>query len=529
VKVVFVYPATENLGIEYLSAYLKKAGHETELLFDPQPFNDLITHIPPLARLFNLENKIVDRAEEAGGDLIAFSVVTDNFGWSLRMAEKIKNRTGKPIVFGGIHPSAVAGEVLSYPFVDYVIRGEGEEAIADLADSLSNGSVNTEIKNLAYRKNGSVIYNPLRNLVQDLDDLPFPDKDFFYSAAHPAFRRAYHITTSRGCAYHCSFCFNSFQKKLYSNTGEGKMKYLRRRSIGNVIEELTAAHKKYGFKTVEFWDDIFTLHKSWVLEFLGEYSGNVGLPFACRVNPNAVDDSLIQALEKANCRVVHMGIQSFNETTGEYVLKRRQRNIKVEKVIEIFAKSGIYLYTDNMIGIPGQKEEEIADLIRFYNRHRVDFIKLLWLRYYPKIEIVEIAKNMGVLSDKELKRIDAGLDSKPFTQTCKGDNPDFNRLRNLGISLPLLPRRLVSFILERRRYRFIPGIDLYNYGAVACRIKGLLTFAKKPIPTYFSIWGYLRMIVDNIRTKIGYSLRLPGRRPADKNKIPRKVHGNQRP
>lgn len=525
-KVVFVYPATENLGIEYLSAYLKKAGHDTELVFDPCPFDDMMTHIGPLAKLFNLENQVVDRAVEAGGGLIAFSVVTDNFGWSLRLAEKIKKRTGKPIVFGGIHPSAVPEEVLKYPFVDYVIRGEGELALAELADSLSAGSVNTEMKNLVYRKNGSVVHNPLRNLIQNLDDLPFPDKDFFYDATHPAFRRAYHITTSRGCAYHCSFCFNSFQKKLYSGAGEEKMKYLRRRSIKNVIEELNSAHKKYQFKTVEFWDDIFTLHKSWVLEFLEEYSDRVGLPFACRVNPNAVDEVLLNALEKANCRVVHMGIQSFNESTGEYILKRRQRNNKVESVIELFNKSGIYLYTDNMIGIPGQKEEEIADLIRFYNRHRVDFIKLLWLRYYPKIEIVDIAKNMGVLSGPDIKRIDRGLHSKPFTQTCEGDNPLFNRLRNLGILLPLLPRRLVSFVLERRLYRFMPGVDLYNYGTVACRIKGLLKGDKKPIPTYFSMWGYLRMIVDNCRKKIGYTLGLTGRRLADENKVSGKAHGN---
>lgn len=504
-KVVFCYPATENLGIEYLSAALKGAGHTTELVFDPKPFNDLNLNMPLLARLFSMEDMAVEKIVNAGGGLIAFSVVTDNFQWAVRIAEKVKRRVNTPIVFGGIHPTAVPEQVLEHPCVDYVIRGEGEGALVELAATLENGAATAAIQNLSFRNGKKTVNNPLRPLIHDLDALPFPDKEFFYNAAPAAFRRVYHMQTSRGCAYHCSFCFNSFQKAIYDDAGE-QGKYLRRRSIPNVIRELKEAREKWGYTSVEFWDDIFTLHKGWTLEFLEAYATEVGAPFACRVNPNAVDEALIAALEKANCRVVHMGIQSFNEATGEYILKRKQRTVKVEKIIDLFAASAIYLLTDNLIGIPNQKEEEMVDLLRFYNRHRVDYIKLLWLRYYPKIEIVNVARGLGVLSDADVAAINNGQDARPFTETTKYDNPVFGRIRNLGILLPVLPRRLASILIEKRLYRFFPKGDFYSYGTVLCRAKALLTGGKKPVPTYFSVGGYLRMSAGNITAKLGWLL-----------------------
>ena len=245
-KIAFVCFGEEQLGVEYLSAVLKSNGHNTKLFFDPLLFNDFILKIRSFARILSCKPTILKELEKFKPDLICFSVISDHYINACDLAKSIKKTTKAPIVFGGIHPTSVPEEVIKNNFVDYVVVGEGEYALLELVSVLEKGKDTTKIQNIWSKKNKKIIKNPLRPLIGNLDELPFPDKELFCERV-PFIASKYTTVTSRGCPFKCTFCNNSYMQRLYHGS-----KYFRRRSVDNVIEELKLAKSKYNPKQVIF-------------------------------------------------------------------------------------------------------------------------------------------------------------------------------------------------------------------------------------------------------------------------------------
>ena len=179
-KVTFLYMGAENLGIEGLSAILEKAGHQTELIFDPALFDDkYYLEIKPLANFFKYKT-IVDDVIKTNPDIVLFSVFSDCNQWALDIAKKIKNIKNIPIIFGGIHPTSVPHKSIREGPVDYVVVGEAEDSLLELLDSLEKKEPKYDIPNVWFKKlDGEIVSNPVRPLNQDLDKLPYPNKDIF--------------------------------------------------------------------------------------------------------------------------------------------------------------------------------------------------------------------------------------------------------------------------------------------------------------------------------------------------------------
>ncbi|MBU1076094.1 MAG: cobalamin-dependent protein, partial [Spirochaetes bacterium] len=136
-KIAFVYIGSENLGLEYLSSLLKKEGHEVKLFYDPSLFDDkFIFSIPFLSKLFNIRKIILKNLIEYKPDLVGFTVFTDAYRWSIDMARAIKKNLKCPILFGGVHPTAVPEKVIREKVVDMVCVGEGFEALIELVRAL---------------------------------------------------------------------------------------------------------------------------------------------------------------------------------------------------------------------------------------------------------------------------------------------------------------------------------------------------------------------------------------------------------
>jgi len=152
-KITFVHRGRENLGIEYLSAILKKAGHSVSLAYDHGLFSteDNLFYIPVLEKCFSQKKEILKTIEKTNPDAVAFSVYTGTYKWCCDVAKEIKEKFKLPIIFGGIHPTLVPEICLNNDFVDFVIVGEGEEALLEFA----NGMPLEKIKNLCYKKNGT--------------------------------------------------------------------------------------------------------------------------------------------------------------------------------------------------------------------------------------------------------------------------------------------------------------------------------------------------------------------------------------
>ncbi len=455
-NVVFVSSACETLAIEYLSASLKAAGHNTYLCFDPQLFDDTFLKYPILSKIFDYSDIIIEDIRRYSPGLIAFSVVSDNFPWAVRLSKKIKQHFDIPIVFGGVHPTSVPEYVLQYSAADYVIMGEGEEALVDLVGNITQESICRTIPNVWSKKGTEIIQNDVRPLVEDLDSLPFPDKDIFYRQL-PHIRDGYICLSSRGCVNKCTFC-NNWLYKDYIYKGKGK--FFRRRSPQNLLAELIDAKKKYDYKAVHFWDEIFISDRKWLFQFLEGYREHIHVPFTCCIHVNFIDEEVADALRASNCWQAIMGVQSLNEQLKKSILNRHESNEKVRNAIACLKKENILAICENMLGLPTQDEQDIVNMLSFYNETRPNRLSVYFLRYYPRTKIIDIAQQHNMLTDKDIEDINIGMNARSFIQGGTLNIKRFARIQTYLVFLLVLPKRLNRFLIKIKIYRYLPNLGM---------------------------------------------------------------------
>ena len=151
-KVLFVYPNVVaypkhiSIGIAYLSAVLKKHGHETGLIDTTFGMKDAA---------------FLSKVKEFGPDIIAMSSVTNNFRYSTHLASLVKKENKVPIIIGGVHPTVDPEETLLKDCFDMICIGEGENALLELVTSLEEGHRDTRISNIWFKENERIIKNGL--------------------------------------------------------------------------------------------------------------------------------------------------------------------------------------------------------------------------------------------------------------------------------------------------------------------------------------------------------------------------------
>lgn len=452
-RVLFAYNRFESLGIEVLSSFLKSHGHETDLLFDPQLFNDGYLDIPPLARVFDHRKKLLKKIEETKPDLMAFGVITDNYQWALNLARLTKERFPIPIVFGGAHCTSVPEEVISNDCVDFVIVGEAEHALLELVEALEKERDYSEIRNLVFKKDDRVGANEVRNLIEDLDELPFPDKDLFYNVI-PYARSTYTIVTSRGCPYSCTYCFNNVYRRIYQNKG----RYIRKRSVDNVIQELAAMKERYDCRFVLIQDEVFMTDDNWMAEFCEKYRETIGIPFKCISHVNRINQNNIKMLRDAGCEIIQIGIQTTCEHTRKNVIHRYETNDVIRRASRIVKEAKIRLEVDHILGLPYEGEKEQVEAARFYNEIRPDIINSYWLKCFPRTDIIRHMIDDGRLSEADIETIEKGLERSYILGGSVKDVRNLRKFSSLFSLIPVLPGRMIDAIISRRLYR------LTNFG-----------------------------------------------------------------
>ncbi len=365
----------EYLGPMYLSAMLKKHGHDVELIVPDEEKG-----------WFNM---IKD------GGLIAFSCMTSTHQWALRMARRIKKRYDVPVVFGGVH-STVFNEVINEEAVDYIAVGEADYSFAELVDKIEHGNDTTKIKGIWAKKNGKVYKNDICALHENLDELPFPDRELYYRKSGllrelPTKR----FMTGRGCPYQCSFCFNHVYLQKY----KGKGKYVRRRSVDNVIQEIKEVKRKYGMKTVRFSDDTFAMDKKWLKEFLIKYRKEIGLPFTFLMVAGELDDELTRLAKLAKCSSVYFGIESGNEKIRFNVLCKYVSDKAIIETARLLRKYKIRFGTYNMAGLPTETVEDAFATIMLNAKIKADYPMCTILQPYPGTKIFDFCVEKGFVNE----------------------------------------------------------------------------------------------------------------------------------
>lgn len=366
----------EYLGAMYISSALKKNGHDCEVLLcdEKTDFPKKISSIRP--------------------DLVAFSCTTGMHRWALGVARNLKYKLNLPIpvIMGGPHPTYFP-EVIDNPGIDIVLRGEGEGAIVDLADSIDNNKDITCIPNLWVKKDGRVFKNDVRPLIEDLDTIPFPDRGLYYKYDFLRKNPVKYFITSRGCPYRCAFCFNEPLKKIY----QGKGRFVRRRSVDNAIEELIYVKKQYGFRMAEFEDDTLILDRAWIFNFLQRYEEEVDLQYACGFRADLIDDEVARQLKKSGCRAAYFGIESGNELIRNNVLGKSITDEEIINCAGILKKHRVKFGTYNMIGIPGETVKNAIETILMNHKIKTDFPCASIVQLIPHTGLADFALKKGVI------------------------------------------------------------------------------------------------------------------------------------
>lgn len=452
-KITFVSFGYQNIGVQYLSSYLKSKGVKTSLVFDPGLFNTYHLSAKSASKVFNAANKKIKEIIQHKPDAIGFSVMSDNWAWASAMAKELKKRLPEtPIIMGGIHPTSLPEKVINNDFVDFVCVGEGEEALFELLTALKENKETTNIPNIYTIQNNKLFANPPRNFNEDLDSLPLPDTDLYFNEYKGFMRPIYMTMSSRGCPYRCTYCYNSHLMETYKNKG----KYLRQLSPKRFIAELKYAKEKYKPKRLAIVDDVFTLNIEWMKEFFALYKKEINLPFGCLVHPLMVNEEKIKLLKDGGCTVVGMGIQTVNETVKKNIVDRPETNAQVAKRIALFKKYGILTFVDFIFGIPTETKTDALNAARFVADTRPDAVSSLWLRYYPKARIIDLAKEHNVLNDKQEDIINESMENLPVSGF---GNAKINIDPKLGTLLLLscnIGSKATEFLIRNNLYKFLP-------------------------------------------------------------------------
>lgn len=465
-KVAFVHYGRENLGVEYLSAYLRQKNHKTYLIYDPGLFsiNDNVFQSYRLEKKFALSTRqIIEKIIAIGPDIVAFSVYTNTYQWCLKIAAAFKSVSDIPVVFGGAHPTFLPEKVLENDCVDFVVVGEGEECLVELLDNIEGDK--TGIKNLFFRnKKREIIKNGVRAPL-DINRKPPPDKSLF--APYVRFKDDYLMLGSVGCPNNCSYCSEEAYHKLYQEVG----KFFRRRSVKSVIEELVSMKEKYGFREVMFFDSIFFSDKSWLRKFSREYKSLINVPFRCEGHVEFFDEETAELIKSAGCYCIDFGVQTLNEEIRKKWLKRRESNECINRAFEICDKYRIKYDVDIMYGLPEESEGDFVSVLDFFANCRfLNRIKTYYLTYYPGCSIIKTALENELISKEDVREINEGRKGEWFHSVTPGREREkqlYKKYDSIFKLYALLPVRLRRWFLNSGIY---DKISLPGPVVVLCQV-----------------------------------------------------------
>ena len=395
-KVLFLHPYGSNfikgvkdittifnlmppLGILSIAAWLEKHGIDVEII---DGYASRESHEVMVAKII-----------ASGCSAVGFSCTTSSFPETNRIATLLKQKAPQIVtVLGGAHACTIGAPLLdSYPALDYLVIGEGENTMLELAQA---GFQNVEnIPAVAYRgSDGQGVLGAHRELIKDLDSLPFPAYHLL-----PNFPRLYKlplfsypkspntsIISSRGCPYACSYCDRSvFSRGFRFNSPE------------YILEHVAMLNRDYGIRHVFFYDDLFTFDRKRVAEFC-ELKAKKGIKvsYNCIARLEHVDAELLALLKGSGCWQVNFGIESGDPE----VLKKHRKFYGLDEVgqkLSMVKKAGMRVKGLFMVGLPGEDEAAIRRTIDYALSLPLDEINVTKFTPFPGAPVYETIREFG--------------------------------------------------------------------------------------------------------------------------------------
>ncbi len=330
--------------------------------------------------------------EEFSPDLVGISVLTGEVGSALkvsRIAKEVNPSTA--VVWGGVHPTFLAQDVLGYGGVDFVVRGEGERTIVELCSSLEGkGPDLSSVRGLSFVEGEEVVHNPERGLIEDLDTLPLPGAHLVLRPE--AYRRMplVGIMASRGCPWKCAYCSSPrFWKRA-----------VRFRSPDKVIEEIRYLTAAFNTRIVNLLDDNFTINPQYVTKLCERMiEAKLKVSWLTMTRADILDEELLKLMKRAGCSGLSIGI----ETGSERMLELIEKKINLSQIKEAYAlmyRNGITAGANFIIGFPEETLDDMHQTLSLMQSLRTPSIIFNIFEPLPGSPLMERCVELGLVPEK---------------------------------------------------------------------------------------------------------------------------------
>jgi radical SAM superfamily enzyme YgiQ (UPF0313 family) len=289
------------------------------------------------------------------------SLFTPYYREALEVAERVKRRLKIPVVMGGSHASAVPASLLVSPHVDFVIRGEGEKPLVEFLKYLNGERSIEEVPNLAYKRSGEFVLNPIENNFP-IDELPFANlNDFTPDNYRYATKPMTFMITSRSCPHKCSFC------SVHTTFGTN----YRRRLLDNVLAEIDLRYQQ-DYRVIDFEDDNLTYYKNTFKELCRRLIArfpNREMEFVAMngISYLSLDDELLELMRQAGFSQLNLALVSSDKTVRE-TTKRPHTLESYLKVVHKAHHLGFKIVSYQILGLPNESLESMIQTLAFNAR-----------------------------------------------------------------------------------------------------------------------------------------------------------------
>lgn len=382
------------------AALLKKSG------FDVHAVDAVALDMP--------EESFLKYLSDIKPDLLFFEVTTPTINYDLKLINTIKTRIPSIIVaIGGAHATTFADQLIGdTPSIDFILKGEYEIALNDLAISIRDNSC---------RQDRGVIAKDSKDLSQNgaLYNFPFPAYDMFPSNNNPdptlywdgfcQMSPAIQIQSSRGCPYRCNFC-------LWNSVIYGHGPY---RTIDpvRVVDQMEYLVKEYKAKEIYFDDDSFTIDRNHVVAVCTELvRRNIDVKWSCMADVAGLDEQLLRIMAQAGCIGIKFGVESGSKKVLQGVGKPVNLE-KVGKIVSCCRSLRIKSHATFAIGLLDETEDEMKQTLRCAQNLGADSIQISIATPLPGTRFYEIVKERGGLLGKEWEAYDGKI-SGMMSSSC---------------------------------------------------------------------------------------------------------------
>lgn len=386
------------LGIACLAAFVREHGFEADVV-------DSIA--------LDMDNgTILQRITEKKPKVVGFSSLTINFHRAVACAKLVREKFPEILILvGGHHSTILPKDVLvENECIDLSVVGEGELTLLDImtkfkevqyrrATFLTDTQRLSTINGIAFRDGSRVTLNPSREVIHDLDILPYPAWDLLPMHLYMPLPNQYlrspvvHMTAIRGCPFKCSFCSNNaiFGRKI------------RAKSPKRVVEEIQYVMKTYGAREISFWDDTMTCNNQWMTEFCDELiRQKVDITWTGYSRVDTVTPELLKKMKAAGCWNLFFGYETGNQELLDIICKGTRLD-EIRQANQWTKDAGIEIRGSFMIALPGETPALAQKTIDFAIELDPDYAQFSITTPYPGTQLWHDAQKYGAL-DKDFSK-----------------------------------------------------------------------------------------------------------------------------